>query len=347
MYHPRFKGNHYEMGLKMGNIFKKYNARFPIKLDPFQIKFGKESGLLLKKFFPEAAAEIKGITDVTGYDNELFTSWMMCMGCCLDLHEGNCIETRGCTAFSFIHNGQVYYARDNDLPPFLKKVSKSVYYRPENKIGFILNTSSFVNGEEGINHYGLVAAMTFVLPKLEEIKPGINSVFLVRYILEKCKTVDEGIEALKKLPIASSCNILLTDKSGKMVVAECNPMEMHIRTPEKNKNDEKFIITVNHFTSNEMRKHDRSDRNVYYSETRYQIAYNALKNIDYIDGIEHAKNILSGKYGFMCQYNKELNFDTIWSTVFDISNKKIYIAEGNPQRTKYIEDKRLSEYIKQ
>ena len=81
MYHPRFKGNHYEMGQKMGNIFKRYHAQFPIKLDPFQIKFGKESGILLKQYFPEAAAEVKGITDSIGYDYELFTSWMMCMGC--------------------------------------------------------------------------------------------------------------------------------------------------------------------------------------------------------------------------------------------------------------------------
>ena len=262
------------------------------------------------------------------------------MGCCLDINESY-VEVRGCTAFSFIHNGQVYYARNNDLPPFTRKGSKSVYYEPENKNCFILNTSSFINGEEGINQYGLVAAMTFVVPKFKEIKPGLNSVFLVRYILENCKTVNEGIEALKRLPIASSCNIMLVDKSGKMAVVECNPLEIHIRSSEKNKNGEKFIITVNHFTSKEMGKHDASDRNVYYSESRYETAYNALRNIDYKDSIEHAKNILSGKHGFMCQYKKELNFDTIWSSIVDISNNKIYIAEGNPQKTKYIEDKRL------
>ena len=225
---------------------------------------------------------------------------------------------------------------------FLKKSSKSEYYKPENKNAFILNTSSFVNGEEGINQHGLAAAMTFVLPKLNEIKPGLNSVFLVRYILENCKTVDEGIDILKKLPIASSCNILLTDCSGAMAVAECNPLKINIRYPEKNKNGESFIITVNHFSSKGMWKHDASDRNAYYSEVRYQTAHNALKNIEYSDGAEHAKNILSGKYGFMCQYNKELNFETIWSSVFDITNNKIYRAEGNPSKTKYIEDKRLS-----
>lgn len=281
MYHPRFKGTHYEMGKKMGKIFKTCNAQFSIKLDAFQSEFGKESGKLLKQYFPLAAEEIRGITDVIEFDYELFTSWLMCMGCCMyNLEEMASVEVRGCTAFSFIHNGTVYYGRDNDLPPFLKKISKSEYYQPENRNSFILNTSSFINGEEGVSEYGLAAAMTFVLPKLEEIKPGLNSVFLVRYVLENCKTVKEGIEALNILPVASSCNILLTDRSGEMVVAECNPLRTHLRFPDKNDKGESFIITVNHFTSKEMWQHDASNRDVYSSQTRYITAYHALKKTD-------------------------------------------------------------------
>ena len=341
MYHPRLKGSPYEMGQKMGSIFKKNNASFPIELDPFQIRHGKESGKLLKQFFPEAVEEITGITDVIGIDIELFISWMMCMGCCLDIQDVNFVETRGCTAFVFIKDAQVYYGRNNDLPLFLKDVSKSIYYKPENKISFIMNTSSFVNGEEGINQFGLIAAMTFVVPKLDEIKPGINSVFLVRYLLENCKTVEESLDLLRKLPIASSCNIIVADKNGKMAVAECNPQKIYIRQPDINKNGNYFIITVNHFSSKEMLEHDASNQNVYLSSLRYQTAYNALKNEDCLYGIEHARYILSGKFGFMCQYDKKLSFDTIWSSMFDNSNNKIYTAEGNPGKVKYKEDNRL------
>ncbi|MFO8165296.1 MAG: carcinine hydrolase/isopenicillin-N N-acyltransferase family protein, partial [Desulfatiglandales bacterium] len=125
-----------------------------------------------------------------------------------------------------------------------------------------------------------------------------------------------------------------------------NPLNIHFRYPEKNKNGERFIITVNHFTSKEMWKHDASDRNVYFSEDRYQTVYNALMSIDSSDGVKHAKNILSGKHGFICQYDNKLNFDTIWSSVFDISNNKIYRAEGNPSRTKFREDIRFSKIDK-
>jgi hypothetical protein len=132
MYHPRLKGTHYAMGQKMVNIFKRCNVKFPIRLDPFQMEFGKKSGMILKQFFPEAA-EIKGITDVLGYTNELFSSWLLCMGCCLDIDWGDPTEVRGCTAFSFEYNNQVCHGRNNDLSQFLKKTSKNEYYEPENK----------------------------------------------------------------------------------------------------------------------------------------------------------------------------------------------------------------------
>jgi predicted choloylglycine hydrolase len=341
VYHPRLKGTHYEMGQKMGNIFRKSKAEFPIHLDPFQTDYGKKSAKLLKEYFPEALEEIRGVTDFIEYDHGLFAAWMMCMGCCLDIDENSSIEVRGCTALSFTNQGKVYYGRNNDLPPFFKKVSKSIYYQPEDKLAFILNSSSFINGEEGINQPGLVVAMTFVKPKLDEIKPGINSVFLVRYILENCQNVSEGIDSLNKLPIASSCNIILADKKGDMVVAECNPLRIHLRYPEMNKNGEKFIVTVNHFTSEEMKQHDASNRNVYFSQQRYQTVFNALYNMNDNDSMNFARNILSGEYGFICQYKKDLNFDTIWSSIFDITGNKIIRAEGNPLRSKYINDNRL------
>ena len=69
----------------------------------------------------------------------------------------------------------------------------------------------------------------------------------------------------------------------------------------------------------------------------------ACLNIDDIDGVELAQAILSGKHGFMCQYDPSLNFETIWSSVFDINGKRIFRAEGDPSRVKYKEDARTSQ----
>ena len=56
-----------------------------------------------------------------------------------------------------------------------------------------------------------------------------------------------------------------------------------------------------------MIEHDASDKNAYFSKERYATAYKALSNLNN-SPIEHTKNILGGKCGFMCQYAKEINF---------------------------------------
>lgn len=370
------KGTPYELGKKLGEIFKDNKTEFlekgkelppqhkkdreyliykyfkngvqtgevepeyiyvPVRLNKLQYQHGMESTKLLEKHYPEASEEIKGTTDTLGYSYELFAAWMMCMGCCYTLHKNNVVEIRGCTAFCFTSKNKIYYGRDNDLPPSLEKVSQSFRYLPAKSNRFVLNTSSFINGEEGLNEYGLVAAMTFVVPNPTEIKPGINSLFLVRYVLENCKTVEEGIAALQGLPIASSCNILMADKKNNMIVAECSPIRINVRKPEVNTYNENFIITVNHFTTPSMRKFDKSNQNIYSSKARYETAYNALSHYDIVDDISFIKDLLRGKFGFMCQY-KNIKFKTIWSTIFDITEKKMLLAKGNPEEVEYDEE---------
>lgn len=58
MYHLRFKGSHYEIGVKRGNIFKKYNISFPLNIDSFQMNHGTRSAKILRKYFSKVCDEI-------------------------------------------------------------------------------------------------------------------------------------------------------------------------------------------------------------------------------------------------------------------------------------------------
>ena len=53
MYHLRLKGDHYQMGVKRGNIFQKAHISFPLQLDNFSIGT-RETKLkkILRKIFP-------------------------------------------------------------------------------------------------------------------------------------------------------------------------------------------------------------------------------------------------------------------------------------------------------
>lgn len=343
MYHLRLKGKHYEMGVKRGKIFQKAHITFPIRLDSFQLEHGRESEKILRKFFPEVCEEIRGITDTLGIDYLEFASWMLCMGCCMyNLEENIPVEIRGCTAFAYARDGHVIYGRNNDLPPYLKKGSKSEIYAPENGNRFNITTSSFINGEEGLNEHGLAVAMTFVMTDLTKIKPGLNSCFIVRYLLEKAKDTYQAISLLMELPIASNCNILLADKNGDMKVVECTPHFKRIREAEV-MNGDKIVCTVNSFTSSEMQLYDDSHGNDFDSYKRYQVVLDSFEKELYDNLIEKTQSLLRGDYGFMCQYDKALYFETIWSSIFDLKSLVIYRAEGDPRKKKYVQDCRLRE----
>ena len=332
MYHPRFKGGHYAIGLKFGRMLKKQGVDIDrlIQLNDFQREHGRRSYRILSEIFPEVCDEIRGITDGLDYPHEKFAAWLLCMGCCYD--------PRGCTTFCFAYNGRVLMGRNNDLPPFLRKDSMSAYYQPENGNAFIGNTSSMVTMEEGLNEHGLAVAMEFIMPT--RIVPGVNSVILVRYLLEKCGSTSEAVEALRSLPVSSACSIILADKTGKLGAAECEPGKMILREPAASEN---FLIAANHFVSGEMRA--ENSNSMYSSGIRYQTANNALSNISGADVVEYAQEILSGKHGFMCQYDPSLYFETIWSSVFNISNMHIFRAEGDPSKMKYKEDMRAGRLV--
>lgn len=60
--------------------------------------------------------------------------------------------------------------------------------------------------------------------------------------------------------------------------------------------------------------------------------------------IEATEQLLKGNYGYMCQYD-DPDFETVWSSVFDLKNLMIYRAEGDPRKKKFIMDSRLYDIV--
>jgi len=332
MYHFELSGSHYQMGTKRGQLFQRNHLSFPLHLDEFQLAHGKKSEQLLREFFPEVCEEIRGVSDTLGVDYTPFASWMLCMGCCMyNLEQNIPAEIRGCTAFACSRDGRVIYGRNNDLPPYLKSGCRSELCSPSNGNRFYMTTSSFINGEEGLNEHGLAVAMTFVMTGLNQIRPGFNSCFIVRYLLEKATRAQNAVALLMDLPVASNCNILIADKSGEMAVVECTPTFKRIR-PALPVDGGKIICTVNSFTSDEMKPYDAACGDDYDSAKRYQVVIHSFSSHIKGDLIENTERLLKGDFGFTCQYDDEPDFETVWSSVFDLQSLMVYRADGDPER---------------
>lgn len=324
MYHPRFKGNHYDIGFKYGGLLKKNNINLfgMTELDDFQLDYGTQSKKILNKYFPEACEEMKGMADAADIPYSRFSAWLMCISVCLEMPH--------CTMLACNHNGHIVLGRNNDLAPIFRKLSCSALYAPADGYSFIANSSAFVGAEDGINEKGLAAGMTYVWAK--QLQPGMNSMFFVRYILEKCATVKEGLQAIQNIPIGGAFHLLLAD-NHEIAHVECCPQKIKI-------NRGNFAVATNHFVSAEMQQYEEK-KNLYYSYERFKTATDALSK-DYTQlPVSYVIEILSGKHGFMCQYEKALNFDTVWSSLYDISGARIYRAEGSPARINYKIDLRL------
>lgn len=331
MYHPRLQGTHYDMGFHYGSLLYKNGVSFDsvIQLTETQIAFGIASLRVCETVIPNICEEINGLAEGLHFSYEKFAAWLLSMYGSDDEH--------GCTCFCFHMADKTIFARNSDMFPSLKPTSESILYRPKQGNIFLGHSTAMVSIEDGINEHGLAAGMTFLLSK--QMKPGLHSGFLIRHILETCRTVKEAIGLLKSLPISSTQNIVLADKSGDMAVVECNSQKIALRRSIKNKN---FLVAANHFVDNKMQnEHANPVPNWYHSNERYNTVNEALSKEDIVYPMNYAQEILSGKHGFMCQYKKDLNFDTLWSVVYDLQNLQVFCAEGNPSKTKFKEDTRL------
>lgn len=331
MYHPRLKGSHFEMGLHYGQLLYKGGVSFDetIKLTAEQEHFGMESLAVCEKNIPNICDEIRGLAEGLRFSYDRLACWLLTMYGFGDIH--------GCTCFCFNNNGKTFLGRNSDMFPELKGTSESILYRPNEGYIFIGHSTSMVQMEDGINEHGLAAGMNFLMTKHRN--PGLNTGMLVRHILESCKCVNEAILAMKSLPISSTQNIIVADKTGDMAVIECSPHSIVVRKPDI-KTD--FLVSANHFIDNSMQlEHCNPQDNWYLSKDRYATVQNALLEKTYKDE-KYAQDILSGKKGFTCQYDKKLKFDTIWSVVYNLNDLQVFCAEGNSLKTKYKEDNRLT-----
>jgi len=331
MHKLRFRGKHYDIGYSQGNFIYKRGIKIEqyFNLTEAKREFGVKCIGECEKVFPEVLEEIRGLADGAKIPYQDFTSFIFGM---------YCFEfTHWCTCFAFESDTSLIFGRNSDFAMSLEDQYESALYNLTDGYSFIGNSTAVVQMEDGINEYGLAIGLTF--NNIKVVKPGLNAGILVRYILEKCRTVQESLEHLAKLPIASAQILTILDKTGDMVVVECNSEKAVIIRP---KVDESFVVATNHFVSDEMQKYqDYEERYAEYrSIERYQTAYNALKfKCNY--SVELAMNILAGKYGFMCQYDRSRGLDTVWSSVYDLMNNVIYRAEGNPSRVKFRKDNRL------
>ncbi len=333
MYHARFNGTHYEIGFRWGALLAKHgnfilqNISFPIT--PERFEFSESCIPVYEKFFPEILEEIQGLADGQKCDIKklqafLFSMYAMPPSC-------------NCSCFAVSNDKQILFGRNSDfLAMFEKSNMNVIYHFTSPSYSFTGNTTAFIQMEDGINEHGLVIGLTSIQPT--SIKPGFNAGILLRYVLEKCKSTQEVIEQIQFLPISSAQTFTVADTSGDIAVIECCSEKFTIiNSSESNP----YVCATNSFHAKAMEDFNVPNIDNWQAEQRYETLANSLERKANELDIEMAIDLLSGKQGFLCQYNRKTGKDTVWSVIYDLTNKKIFRTEGNPSRRKFKEDTRF------
>ncbi len=319
MYHINLSGTFYEMGTFYGKILKDSGFKLPIFRNK-EIKFALKCKDHVETVFPGYVEELRGIADTAGLNFEGL--------CTLALKIPDLMPS--CSIFAVTDRTQTFLGRNYDMYYSLDHL-ESYFTAPHGNFKSVGQTDIFVGREDGVNEKGLGVAMSGITAYFE---PGIAFWVAVRYLLDKCATVQEGIDFLTDLPHYCTMTFLLADPTGDMVVIEASPKQIAVREP---KND--YIVSTNHLNHPKMQKLEIFEPPD--SRIRYETIIKTLSNRKGKLDEEYIQSILSNHKGLVCSHIEEIRLGTLWSMVANLNTRQIWRAEGHPCSNPYIRDNRL------
>lgn len=324
MQHISLQGTHREVGIQYGEQLAQKGQflpeQIPFSIQPERLAFSRACLPIYQRYFPAVLDEISGIAQAQGCSPELLQAVLFSMYALPpELH---------CSCFALSRTGQVLLGRNSDFYTALEEENKAVEYHLSGGLPTLLgHTTAFVELEDGVNAHGLAAGLTAVCPTSP--RPGFNAGLLLRFLLENCSTAAEAIALVRDLPLSSAQTLVLADSSGQVALVECCPERTEIFLPPP---DRPFVFAVNDFHLPAMAAFRRTVSDNWQSEERCQTLSQALQKCWKILDVSGAQTLLGGNYGFLCQYHRETGHDTVWSVVYDLSNRTLWRAEGNPSR---------------
>lgn len=334
MYHVRFKGRHDEIGYRYGESLAKHGLQLlshvPFSITQERRDFASLCVPIYQKFFPEILEEIRGLAEGQRCDHAMLQAVLLSMYAIPPACH--------CSCFAVADEAHILLCRNSDFLTELEKQNTNVIYRfSDGSRGFTGNTTAFVEVEDGVNESGLAVGMTSVYPV--RIRPGFNAGMLLRFFLEKCQTVQDVLGMLRQLPIGSAQTITAADAGGHIALIECNSEKTTVMSPSR---ERPYVCATNAFHADKMPGLQDPTIDNWQAEQRYDTLDRALKRSAGKADIALAKGLLSGKEGFLCQYDRSTGRDTVWSVIYDLKEKAIYRAEGNPGRKSFVKDKRFT-----
>lgn len=321
--HVSLKGTSYEIGRKEAEIMKE---QFPEGIDfwfkgnemihPASIKSIREVMELINQYSPNMNEEIRGFAEYFNRTAEEVIYYSFS-----HVGKGNCGHF---TVLSNTDEEHIYAGRsyewDADEDKLLLTIKAEGSY---SHMGFSL---LFFGRYDGMNEKGLCVTMSNAAPCIMSEEEGLRFWLVIRIILDTCKDISEAIHLLKIIPLASYCNLILTDRNNEAALVEINNSVKTIKRISK-ASEKKYLCSTNHYILPQM-QHLVKNR-MQQSVDRYKAIVTTLETA----AVEKnsLKKLLSTHMpkGLACHHYSE-GLGTMWAVLYDLTSLEAEICFGSP-----------------
>jgi Acyl-coenzyme A:6-aminopenicillanic acid acyl-transferase len=236
---------------------------------------------------------------------------------------------QGCSAFAWaLDDGRVLAGRNYDFYDRMP-TRHLLLTRPERGYAHIGMNGGLVGGRyDGMNERGLFVALHKVMAdRPRHTAPGVPYHLLPRLALETCATAREAAWLIADMPHLAAFNYTLADASG-----ACFKLETYPGLPVQAREGAAGIAVANHYESAALAPL-QGLRSTAGSHARVAAMEQAPPT--WADPWEAAALVLSDHQTGMCSH-KEFGA-TLWSGIFDLTERRAAYAFGPPCRVPYRE----------
>lgn len=209
----------------------------------------------IKAYAPHLGEEIKGIAE--GAKISLEEAYLLQLrGEFTQLSVEGELSSEGCTSFCFQTNmtedGQVWVGQNLDINSFYKDFGVILHITPKKGPVILCYSQIGSLGHMGINSVGIGLAINTLFSL--SWRPGISRSILCRLILEK-ESVSEAIDVITDAERASSCNYLISHKSGEIIDIETTVEHYGIMNIQGN-----VMVHTNHFMHQDLVEFEKMEK---------------------------------------------------------------------------------------
>jgi len=180
-------------------------------------------------------------------------------------------ETVGCTAFALASKDGVFLAHNTDNSKGTENVGAVLYIRPDNGDNSYIHIFSpaFADASLALNDKGI--GITYNLGKPNtNWERGLPVLFMVRYVMEKAKTLEEAVNYFTDFlddknhnyGSAGAIFLLVDFKDSSMAKLQVRSGKIKVTYGQELKAGVTYVATTNHFDEN-----FRDDPNFYYESS--------------------------------------------------------------------------------